>query len=101
MDAHRSVVKLYCAFDGDRCLDNPGGLQKLKLRFAEARYSRKDPKKLSRISGFELYGKLRLPKVIDHLVIDGKRNDDDLGDVGKNHKRSEIYDFKWFHFRLY
>ena len=92
VDAHRSVVKLYCAFDGDRCLDNPGGLQKLKLRFAEARYSRKDPKKLSRMSGFELYGKLRLPKVIDHLVIDGKRNDDDVGDVGKNHKRSEIYE---------
>lgn len=87
VDARRSVVKLYCAFDGDRCLDNPDGLRKLRLRFAEARYSRKHPRKLSRMSGFELYGKLRLPNVINLLVVNGKHN----GGSG-NYKRSEIYD---------
>ena len=85
INAQRSVVKLFCAYNGDKCLNNPDGLRRLELRFSEARYSKKNPQKVSRKSGFELYGKLRLPKVIDYLAVDSKRKN-------ANHKRSEIFD---------
>ena len=55
VNAQKSLVKLYCAYRGDKCLTNPEGLKHLELRFDEQRGGRK--------SGFELYGKLRLPKV--------------------------------------
>ena len=86
VNARHGVVKLYCAFNGDNCLNNPDGLHRLELNFAEARYSKNNPQQVSRISGFELYGKLRLPKVIGELVIKGKNGG------SRNHKRSEIFD---------
>ena len=62
VNAQRSVIKVYCAYRSDKCLSNPDGLEKLNFHFG---YDRK--------CGFELYGKLRLPKIIDYMQVDSNK----------------------------
>jgi len=93
VNAQKTTVQLYCAYRSDKCLSNPAGLQRLNLHFG---YNSK------RQSGFELYGKLRLPKSIDYMRVDSnsrssnkRSNTSILSPQNTDRKRSEIPDIEY------